>query len=152
MTETTKVFMTTRNGSLRKVEAFIKQNSIPYEMINIEKEGLSKEDFFSILANTDNGLNDIISTRSHIYTQLTGDGTNFDDYKLSEMFDLICKHPDLIKSPIMVKGKLTVIGYNVETITSLMNRDDKKKMFERTTERARIMGINGEFDNPKYIG
>jgi len=84
-------------------------------------------------------VDDVLSDRSKEYTALTEQGVDFDELSLTELYELVAERPTLLKSPIMVKNTLTLIGYNIDEIQMLLNREDKKKEFQKVLNRIRKM-------------
>ncbi|KRL08453.1 arsenate reductase [Levilactobacillus zymae DSM 19395] len=73
-----------------------------------------------ILRLTENGSEDIISTRSNIFKQLHVD---LDSLSVSQLVDLVVKYPDLIKRPIIFDDKRLEVGYNEEEIRRFLPRE-----------------------------
>lgn len=123
--EMIKIYNNNRNQSFRQMIQYVEENKLEFDTKNIDKESITKKEFFSILANTECGVDDILATRSNIYKQLTGDGIAFDDMTLNEFYNLVVKHIDLLKCPIAVKHNITLVGYNIETINLLQTREHR---------------------------
>lgn len=85
--------------SCRKARAWLEENGITYNERNIFSEPLTIGEIKSILRMTEDGTEEIISTRSKVFQELNVD---LDDLPLNEMFDLIQENPGLLRRPIMV--------------------------------------------------
>ena len=70
---------------------------------------LSKQELTSILAFTENGTDDIISTRSKIFQKLDVD---VEDLSISALIRLIEENPSLLRRPIILDNKRMQIGFN----------------------------------------
>lgn len=134
---TVKLFVLPSSSSSRKAKKFLEDNNITFSIQNMCYEPLSKEQLFEILAHTENGVDDILADKSKEYGILTEQGVVFDELSLTELHKLFVERPTLIKAPIMVKNKLTLVGYNFEEVQSLLNREDKKKEFQRVLDKIR---------------
>ena len=64
-----QIYTTPSCASCRKAKKWFDQYKIPYSEKNIFSIKLSKEDIFKMLANSENGFEDIISTRSKVFKE-----------------------------------------------------------------------------------
>lgn len=141
---TVKLYTLTSSRSSRKAEEFLEDNNIPFVGQSMIHEPLTQEQLFEILSNSENGVEDILSKRSKDYQELTKEGIDFDELKLTELHKLIEGRPRMLRAPIMVKNQMTLVGYHEEEINMLINREDKRKEFQRTLKKIRAME-NREF-------
>lgn len=126
---TVKLYILPSSTSSRKTKAFLEENEVEYIEQNMMYNSLSWEQLFEILRYTENGVEDILSTRSKDYMTLTAQGVNFDELPLTELHRVIEGHPKLLKAPIIVAKGETLVGYNEEMISMLGNRKAKKKLY-----------------------
>ncbi|MCR5740923.1 MAG: Spx/MgsR family RNA polymerase-binding regulatory protein [Gammaproteobacteria bacterium] len=103
--------------SCRKTIKWFDEHKIPYRLFNIISEKLTKEDVFRMLKNTENGFDDIISTRSKPYQDYNLD---MDSMKTSELVEFIIEHPTILKRPIIVSSDIVEIGYNADDIRAFI--------------------------------
>lgn len=106
--------------SCRKAKAWLEENNITYNERNIFSEPLTIDEIKSILKMTEDGTEEIISTRSKVFQELNID---LDDLPLNEMFDLIQDNPGLLRRPIMVDEKRLQVGYNEDEIRRFLPRE-----------------------------
>ncbi len=106
--------------SCRKARAWLEENGITYSERNIFSEPLTIGEIKSILRMTEDGTEEIISTRSKVFQELNVD---LDDLPLNEMFDLIQENPGLLRRPIMVDEKRLQVGYNEDEIRRFLPRE-----------------------------
>ena len=66
-----------------------------------------------MLKNTENGFEDIISTRSKY---LMENNIDIDSLKVSELEKLIMENPSILRRPIIVSDNKLQVGYNEEDI------------------------------------
>lgn len=106
--------------SCRKAKAWLEENDIPYHEHNIFANPLSEEEIKDILKMTENGTEEIISTRSKAFKDL---GINIDELKLDELIALIQNDSALLRRPIIMDDKRLQIGYNEDEIRRFLPRE-----------------------------
>lgn len=106
--------------SCRKARAWLEENDIPYVERNIFSEGLSITEIKSILRMTEDGTEEIISTRSKAFQELNVD---LEDMTLQELYNLIQDNPGLLRRPIMLDEKRLQVGYNEDEIRRFLPRE-----------------------------
>ena len=67
-----------------------------------------------MLANSENGFEDIISTKSKVFKETN---INLNNFKIHELVDFIIEHPSILKRPIIVNDIDIQVGYNPDDIT-----------------------------------
>lgn len=82
-------------------------------------EPLQRDEIKEILRLTDNGTEEIISTRSKAFQQLKPD---LEKLSLQELLTLIEENPGILKRPIMLDDKRLQVGYNADEIRSFLPR------------------------------
>ena len=107
------IYTTSSCSSCRKAIAWMKEHNIPFKEKNIFSERLTKEDLRKILKNTENGFEDIISTRSKFFTEQNLD---LESMHTSELEQLIIDNPSILRRPIIVDEDRIQIGYNDDDI------------------------------------
>ncbi|MDY0064206.1 MAG: Spx/MgsR family RNA polymerase-binding regulatory protein [Bacilli bacterium] len=100
--------------SCRKVKKYFNKYNIPYVEKNILHNKLSRDEIFKMLANSENGFEDIISMRSKIIKEQNID---LDSMKIHELVDYIVANPTILKRPIIVTDYEIQVGYNDDDIT-----------------------------------
>jgi len=105
--------------SCRKARIWLEEQSIPYKERNIFSEPLSLEEIKEILRMTEDGTDEIISTRSKIFQKLNID---LDSLPLQQLYDLIQKNPGLLRRPIILDEKRLQVGYNEDEIRRFLPR------------------------------
>lgn len=114
--------------SCRKARAWLEENDIPYVERNIFSEGLTITEIKSILRMTEDGTEEIISTRSKAFQELNID---LDDMGLQELYDVIQENPGLLRRPIMVDEKRLQVGYNEDEIRRFLPREVRALELQR---------------------
>lgn len=84
---------------------------------------------------TENGTDDLISTRSKIFQKLNVD---VDELSISQLIDLIETYPSLLRRPIILDDKRMQIGFNEDEIRAFLPRNYRKQELKNATLRAEI--------------
>ncbi len=115
-----QIYTTPSCASCRKAKKWFDQYNIPYSEKNIFSIKLSKEDIFKMLANSENGFEDIISTRSKIFKEKKLEPDNM---SVQELVDFIIEYPSVLKRPIIINENELQVGYNNEDITIFLPKE-----------------------------
>jgi regulatory protein spx len=106
--------------SCRKARAWLIEHEIPFTERNIFSEPLGLDELKSVLQMTEDGTEEIISTRSKVFQKLNMD---LDDLPLQELLKLVQENPGLLRRPIMVDEKRLQVGFNEDEIRRFLPRD-----------------------------
>lgn len=105
--------------SCRKARAWLKKHNIPFKERNIFSDPLSKEEIVNILRLTENGTEEIISTRSRAFQELHVD---LDELSIDQLLDLVQNNPSLLRRPIIMDDRRLQVGYNDDEIRRFLPR------------------------------
>lgn len=105
--------------SCRKARAWLEEHDIPFTERNIFSEPLSIDEIKEILRMTEDGTDEIISTRSKVFQKLN---VNLETMPLQELYQLINEHPGLLRRPIIIDEKRLQVGYNEDEIRRFLPR------------------------------
>ncbi|MEK5133621.1 transcriptional regulator SpxA [Bacillus sp. FSL W8-0645] len=105
--------------SCRKARAWLEEHNIPYQERNIFSEPLSINEIKEILRMTEDGTDEIISTRSKVFQKLN---VNVETMPLQQLYKLINEHPGLLRRPIILDEKRLQVGYNEDEIRRFLPR------------------------------
>jgi regulatory protein spx len=105
--------------SCRKAKQWLEEHDIPYRERNIFAEPLSIDEIKQILRMTEDGTDEIISTRSKTFQKLD---VNLETMPLQELFELIKNNPGLLRRPIIMDEKRLQVGYNEDEIRRFLPR------------------------------
>ncbi|GGV13238.1 transcriptional regulator Spx [Lactobacillus acetotolerans] len=119
--------------SCRKAKAWLKKHNIPFKERNIFSEPLTKEELIQILRMTENGTEEIISTRSRAFQQLK---VNLDDLSIDQLLDLVEKNPSLLRRPIIMDDRRLQVGYNEDEIRRFLPRKVRRLELEEAQKIA----------------
>ncbi|HLQ72617.1 MAG TPA: transcriptional regulator SpxA [Bacillota bacterium] len=106
--------------SCRKAKAWLEEHDIAFTERNIFSEPLSLDEIKEILRMTEDGTDEIISTRSKVFQELD---VNIENLPLKALFDLIQKNPGLLRRPIILDEKRLQVGYNEDEIRRFLPRE-----------------------------
>lgn len=106
--------------SCRKARAWLQEHEIPFVERNIFSEPLNISELKVILQMTEDGTEEIISTRSKVFQKLHID---LDELPLPELLDLVQKNPGLLRRPIMIDEKRLQVGFNEDEIRRFLPRE-----------------------------
>ena len=105
--------------SCRKARSWLDSYGVAYEEYNILTQPMTSDDLKAILSKTENGTEDIISTRSKVFQKLNID---VDDLTINQLIVLISEHPSLLRRPIIMDDKRMQIGFNEDEIRAFLPR------------------------------
>src|SRR5690625_2312063 len=105
--------------SCRKAKAWLEEHNIPFEERNIFSEPLTLEEIKEILRMTEDGTDEIISTRSKVFQKLN---VNLEQLPMKDLFKLIQDNPGLLRRPIILDEKRLQVGYNEDEIRRFLPR------------------------------
>ncbi|CAM3310988.1 transcriptional regulator SpxA [Nosocomiicoccus ampullae] len=105
--------------SCRKAKAWLEENNIPYTERNIFSEALTLDEVKEILRMTEDGTDEIISTRSKAFQKLNVD---IDSLPMNELYELIMENPGMLRRPIIIDHKRLQVGYNEDEIRRFLPR------------------------------
>lgn len=131
------LFLSPSCTSCRKARAWLSKHEVAFEEHNIITSPLNKEELLQILSFTENGTEDIISTRSKVFQKLAID---VDELSTSSLMKLISENPSLLRRPIILDKKRMQIGFNEDEIRAFLPRDYRKQELKQATIRAEIEG------------
>ena len=109
-----KIYTSPSCSSCRKVKKWFNEQKIPYVEKNIFAATLNENELKEILVKSENGTEDIISSRSKIVKE---SGVDLESMTIRELIAFIKENPSVLKRPIMVDDRKIQVGYNPEDIT-----------------------------------
>lgn len=106
-------------ASCRKVKKFLKDNDLQFIEKNIITLPLNEVELRHIIQRSENGTEDIISTRSKIIRESEID---LDAMTLNELIRFIQVNPTVLRRPIIISTKNFQVGYDEEEIEMFLPR------------------------------
>ena len=109
------IYTTPSCSSCRKAKKWLDDHRIPYSEKNIFNENITEDDIDLMLQHSENGFEDIISTRSKIIRE---NDLDIEAMRTNELKRFILDNPSVLKRPIMIdpKDNKMQVGYNDEEI------------------------------------
>ena len=105
--------------SCRKAKAWLQEHDIPYTERNIFFFYFTIDEIKQILKMSEDGTDEIISTRSKTYQKLNVD---IDALPLQDLYSIIQDNPGLLRRPIILDEKRLQVGYNEDEIRRFLPR------------------------------
>lgn len=127
-------------ASCRKAKQWLKDNNLQFVEKNIFTTLLKEDEIKYLLKRTENGTEDIISTRSKVFQELN---MNLEDLSLNELVKLIRENPSIMKRPIILNESNLVVGYDDDEITAFVPaelRNVASKACNETCQNYEICG------------
>ena len=112
-----QMYTTPSCSSCRKAKKWFEEHRIEYREKNIFNIKLTREDIMLMLKNTENGFEDIISTRSKVFQDQNLD---IDDMSMKELTDFIITNPSVLRRPIIIEDNKMQVGYNEDEIRTFI--------------------------------
>ena len=122
---TVTIYTQSSCSSSRKALKWLNENNIKYNEKRITSQPLTLSEFKKILSMTEDGTDEIIATNSNDFKNLDLD---IEQLSIQELYNLIQKHPRMLRSPILMDDKRIQIGYNEMDIRRFIPR--KVRAFE----------------------
>ncbi|AWF96034.1 putative arsenate reductase [Weissella sp. DD23] len=94
---------------------------------------MTRDEIKNILRMTEDGTEEIISTRSKLFSELD---ISLDDLSLGELIEMIQKQPALLKRPLMIDEKRMQVGYNEDEIRRFLPHEVRQAELARATALA----------------
>ncbi len=129
------LFLSPSCTSCRKARAWLTKHNVEFKEHNIMTSPLTSDELKHILSLTENGTDDLISTRSKIFQKLNID---LDDLSISALIALIGDYPSLLRRPIILDKKQMQIGFNEDEIRTFLSRAYRKQELKEATLKAEI--------------
>lgn len=112
-----KIYTSPSCSSCRKVKKWFMDQNIPFIEKNIFVATLNEKELTDILMKSENGTEDIISTKSKIVKE---NNLDIDSMTVKELIVFIKDNPSVLKRPIIVDDHRIQVGYNPDEIRSFI--------------------------------
>jgi len=129
---TVNLYYSTSSKSSRSARAWLVANNIAFNERDIIANPLDRDELKQILRLTENGFEDIVSTRSKAFKALHID---LSDLGFNQLLDLLVEKPQLLKRPIIYDGRRLQIGYNEEDIRAFLPRSVRKSELRQIQQK-----------------
>ncbi|WP_295729150.1 Spx/MgsR family RNA polymerase-binding regulatory protein [uncultured Limosilactobacillus sp.] len=130
------LYTSVNSSSCRKARCWFKQHHISVNEHNVSSEGITRQQLTEIMERTENGTDDVVCTRSNAYKNL---GIEINSLNFDDFLNLICRIPELLKTPIIVSRHSVQIGFNRDSIRSFISHDERKTERLRAEQEADLV-------------
>lgn len=107
-------------ASCRKAKAWLKSKNLKYVEKNIFSTILKEKEIRYLLSRSENGTEDLISTRSNAFKKLD---KNLEDLSVNELVSFIQNNPSVLKRPIIIDEDSFLVGYDDDEITAFSPKE-----------------------------
>jgi regulatory protein spx len=128
-----QIYTTPSCSSCRKAKKWFEDHQIDYKEKNIFNVRLAKEDIFMMLKNTENGFEDIISTRSKIFQDSDLD---VESMSMNELVTFIIDNPSVLRRPIIIEDNKMQVGYNEDEIRTFIPKRLREIIMYTNTQQG----------------
>lgn len=122
------LYVAPSSSSSRKARKWLMDHGIDFKERNITRIPLNADEIKRILRLTENGSEDIISTRSNAFRKLH---VNLDSLTVSQLIELMVQHPDLIRRPLIFNDEQLQVGFSEEDIRSFLPRSVREASLQQ---------------------
>ncbi|MGX7302685.1 Spx/MgsR family RNA polymerase-binding regulatory protein [Enterococcus gilvus] len=120
------MFVQKSHVSCKKLLNWLDEQGVNYEKRYIDEVPLSEKELLNILSFTENGFEEILSTRS-LKNQLNLTESDIEPLSVKQLVALMVKNPSLIKRPFVIRGEKLYIGYDKDQVYTLIPKDVRYK-------------------------
>lgn len=120
-------------ASCRKAHRWLLEHRIPFHERNMNAQPLTETEIKHLLQYTYNGIDDLISTKSNAYHQLSKT-TPIEDMPLSEAVRVLSQTPQLLRRPIIFDDHRLLCGFNQDEIRMFIPREQRVLKMQAMSE------------------
>jgi Spx/MgsR family transcriptional regulator len=102
-------------NKVRDTFAWLKENEVDYEFVDLKKEPLTREELQEMADRI--GLDVLINRRGMKWRQLGLKDKNLSD---EELFDQLLEHQTMIKRPVLIKEQAILVGYDEDAFEAFV--------------------------------
>jgi regulatory protein spx len=124
-------------SSTRKALKWLRSKKLKYVFRDLDRMFLGKDEFSILLSFTDDGVTDILATRSKYWKKIE---TFYLDAKLSDLYEILEVCPSLLKRPILVSNRKAVVGFRQGDYEVFVPRDERKV---KMLQALYLLGVDG---------
>lgn len=119
-----KMYFHAKTTAVTKEMKWLANHDAKFTARDIKKQPLTRDEILYMLSLTEEGTDDLISTRSKAYKALPA---SVQDMGMNELVDLLQKNPGILKNPIVVDRNKLATGFDLETIREFVPASYRKK-------------------------
>ena len=103
--------------TVKKAIKWLDKNNIAYQFHDLRQDGISKADLQKWTTSVDWEM--LLNKRSTTWRQLPDQDKS--NLNVSKAISLMLSNPTLIKRPVIIKGKATLVGFNESDYKKALN-------------------------------
>ncbi|CAM3276115.1 MULTISPECIES: transcriptional regulator Spx [Lentilactobacillus] len=127
------LLVTPSSTSSRKAKHWLLEHHVSFQERDMSRRALNASEIKLLLSLTENGCWDLVSTRCKVFKKLNVD---IESLTLSQFIQLLTKHPEMIKRPIIFDRNTLQVGFNEDEIRSFLPRSVREKNFKHLLAKA----------------
>ncbi len=105
-------------NKVRDTFAWLKENDVEYEFIDLKKEPLTRDELQGFVDRL--GLDVLLNKRGMKWRQL---GLKEKDLTESDLFDQLLEHQTMIKRPVLVNEQAVLVGYDEDAFEAFTDTE-----------------------------
>lgn len=118
--------------SCRKAKAWLEEHNIEFVERNIFAEPLTIDEVKEVIRMTEDGTDEIISTRSKVFQELD---VEVEALSMQRLYRIVSENPGILRRPIILDEKRLQVGYNEAEIRRFLPRK-VRTFFLQEAQRA----------------
>lgn len=127
------LLVTPSSTSSRKAKHWLLEHHVSFQERDMSRRALNASEIKLLLSLTENGCWDLVSTRCKVFKKLNVD---IESLTLSQFIQLLTKHSEMIKRPIIFDRNTLQVGFNEDEIRSFLPRSVREKNFKHLLAKA----------------
>lgn len=127
------LFISPSCTSCRKAKRWLEQFDLPFKERNMFSNPLTKNELKQLLSMTENGTEDLISTRSKVFQNIDID---FDELTMNELLKIVETNPSILRRPLILDEKRLQVGFNEDEIRTFLPRNVRKMEMKEAQLKA----------------
>jgi len=116
----TEIYLYSSCTSCRKAETLLKELNVDAARRDYFGQRFRRDELVDLLDRIGKRPADVLSTRSTPYRTLDLASKDLAD---DELIDLMVEHPQLLRRPLIVRGRESTVGFNRDAIALLVKGD-----------------------------
>lgn len=118
-----KFYCHPRCTTCKKAKKWLEEESIQYEEINLLEQSPSKEEWVSILSETDRSIKSFFNTSGNAYREQNLKET-LPEMSTEEAAEALSSNGMLVKRPFAIEGSVYTSGFKVEEYENVWKKGD----------------------------
>lgn len=116
-----RVYARGMDKKTRQGLAWLEANNLEFMLLDLNEDEFTLEEYYNVLSLTDSGTSDLVAKRSKDFDSLKR-SVDVDSMALSEFYQFILTHTEIINQPIIIRDNKLSLGYKEEDISVFLPR------------------------------